>query len=193
MSEMQPKAPPPALDVPVQLPAAFWAFHRQYYSAYREYARMQLGERQTATQLTHQVFMHLAWNWTLLMEEQNPAATAWALLKEAVGQELQVQGRQAAIGDTAVFARVTRAVLESWRDELAAMESALGLFQAIALLPERQFDVVVLQHVLGYDTPKTARIMGVEEGTVRSHLSHARGKLARELGIRIQEEYDDAP
>ncbi|MFP8888046.1 RNA polymerase sigma factor [Streptomyces mangrovi] len=186
--ELEPLADPAVSELTVQLPAAFWAFHRQYYGAYREYARLQLGDAHSGSQLAHRVFMHLAMNWAGLMEEENPAACAWALLKEAVAAELEVQGRQAAIGDTAVLTRVTRAVLESYRQQFAAMETALGLYNAIARLPERQFDVVILQHVLGYTTERTAQVMGVSEGTVRSHCFHARRKLAKELQLGLGRE-----
>jgi RNA polymerase sigma-70 factor (ECF subfamily) len=180
------------LTVPVpQLPEAFWAFHRQYYRGYRRYAHVHLGDRHTAGHLVHQVFMHLALNWARLMEEANPAASAWALLKESVAGELQRQGRRPAMTETAVLQRVMRSVLESSRQEFAVIESALGLYPAIARLPERQFDVMVLRHVLGYSTATTARIMGVTDATVRSHRHLARRKLARELGINLGADCDD--
>ncbi|MEU6289893.1 hypothetical protein [Streptomyces sp. NPDC046988] len=43
-----------------------------------------------------------------------------------------------------------RATLEHMRTQLAATDSPLGLYPAIATLPERQFDVIILQYVLGY-------------------------------------------
>ena len=184
----------PGLTVPVpQLPEAFWAFHRQYYKGYRSYAHLHLGEeeRQAAGHLVHQVFMHLALNWARLMEEANPAASAWALLKESVAGELRRQGRRPAMTETAVLQRVMRSVLESSREEFAVIESALGLYPAIARLPERQFDVMALRHVLGYSTATTARIMGVTDATVRSHRHLARRKLARELGIPLGADCDD--
>ncbi|GGP00045.1 sigma-70 family RNA polymerase sigma factor [Wenjunlia tyrosinilytica] len=85
------------------------------------------------------------------------------------------------MSQTAVFARVTRVVLESVREEFAAMESHLGLYPAIARLPERQFDVTVLRYVLEYPTDETARIMGVTETTVRCHHAAARRKIALHL------------
>jgi RNA polymerase sigma-70 factor (ECF subfamily) len=70
--ELEPLADPAVSELTVQLPAAFWAFHRQYYGAYREYARLQLGDAHSGSQLAHRVFMHLAMNWAGLMEEGEP-------------------------------------------------------------------------------------------------------------------------
>ncbi|WP_246113591.1 sigma-70 family RNA polymerase sigma factor [Streptomyces montanus] len=180
------------LTVPLpQLPKAFWAFHDQYYKPYRRYAHVHLGDEHAAGELVHQVFMHLALNWAHLMEEANPAASAWALLKESVAQELDLQGRQHAMTETAVLQHVTRSVLESSRQEFAVIESALGLYPAIARLPERQFDVMVLRYVLGFSTDTTARIMGVTDATVRSHCHLARRKIARDLDIPLGADCDD--
>ncbi|MER6145180.1 sigma-70 family RNA polymerase sigma factor [Streptomyces sparsogenes] len=174
-----------------QLPAAFWAFHDQYYQAYRRYAHVHLGDPHAAGELVHQVLMHLAMNWARLMEEANPAASAWALLKERVAGELQLQGRQPAMPETAILQLVMRGVLESSRQEFEVIESALGLYPAIARLPERQFDVMVLRYVLGFSTDATARIMGVTNATVRSHCHLARRKIAKELGMPLGPDCDD--
>jgi RNA polymerase sigma-70 factor (ECF subfamily) len=174
-----------------QLPKAFWAFHSQYFRAYLRYSQVHLGDRQTASRLVHQVFMHLALNWARLMEEANPAASAWALLKESVAEELKIQGREPAMTETAVFQRVARSHLQSTREKFEIIESSLGLYQAIAGLPERQFDVMVLRHVLGFSTDQTARIMGITEATVRSHSHLARAKIARELNMNLDADCDD--
>ncbi|MEU8825050.1 sigma-70 family RNA polymerase sigma factor [Streptomyces sp. NPDC048636] len=192
MSDDQPSQSYPALMVPLpQLPTAFWAFHDQYYRAYRRYAHLHLGDAHAAGELVHRVLMHLAMNWAHLMKEVNPAASAWALLKETVAGELTLQGRQPAMPETAILQLVMRAVLESSRHEFEVIESALGLYPAIARLPERQFDVLVLRHVLGFSTDTTARIMGVTETTVRSHRHLARRKVAKELGIDLDADCDD--
>jgi RNA polymerase sigma-70 factor (ECF subfamily) len=39
-----------------------------------------------------------------------------------------------------------------FREQMASIDSGLGLYEAIARLPERQFDAVLLRYVLGYDS-----------------------------------------
>src|SRR5580704_7086952 len=53
------------------------------------------------------------------------------------------------------------------------------LVDGLATLAERERACVVLRDIEGLSTAETAAILGVEEGTVRSHISTARVKLAR--------------
>ncbi|MBB0230806.1 sigma-70 family RNA polymerase sigma factor [Streptomyces calidiresistens] len=173
------------------MPAAWTAFHEQYYPAYLAYAELQLGDREEAGELVHRVFVHLAAHWQRLMREEAPMASAWALLKSGVARHLEERGRTPAMPETAVFRNVGRRVLEDVRGEFAAMESALGLYTAIARLPERQFDVIVLRYVLGYPTGDVARLMGVSDVTVRTHCTLARRKLGRDLQMDTGGDGDD--
>ena len=71
------------------------------------------------------------------------------------------------------------------------MESALGLYTAIAGLPERQYDVIVLHYVLGYPSRRIAHIMGIKADTVRSHRRLARQRMAIKLGLSIDPAADE--
>ncbi|MEU8727642.1 sigma-70 region 4 domain-containing protein [Streptomyces antimycoticus] len=62
---------------------------------------------------------------------------------------------------------------------------------AMARLPERQFDVMVLRYALAFDTKLTARVMGVTEATVRSTARTAKRRLAGELGLAMDEDVND--
>jgi len=53
------------------------------------------------------------------------------------------------------------------------------LMEGLATLAERERACVVLRDIEGLSTAETAAILGVEEGTVRSHISTARVKLAK--------------
>ncbi|WP_237319638.1 RNA polymerase sigma factor [Streptomyces sp. JJ36] len=181
----------PAVREPQHIPLAFRAFHDQYAGAYQRYAELHLGDVRLAERVVHLVFLSLLTGWHRLMEEANPAASAWAHLKEAVDEVLLRLGRTSAMAETAVFQRVVRVVLEGARDEFAAMESHVGLYPAIARLPARQFDVVVLHYVLDHTTAQTADIMGITEATVRSHRLHARQRIAQDLGLELGPDHDE--
>ncbi|WP_223290998.1 sigma-70 family RNA polymerase sigma factor [Streptomyces avicenniae] len=176
-------ARPDVREAGVTMPAAFWAFHERYYPVYLSYAELQLGERRRAVDLVDRVFVHLARHWPMLMREESPEATAWAMMKSAVEERLIFEGRRHTMPATAAFQQVSRRVLDDFRAELSVLESALGLYAAIAELPERQFDVVVLQYVLGYPAARTAEIMGIAEVTVRTYRHLARRTLARKLSL----------
>ncbi len=56
------------------------------------------------------------------------------------------------------------------------------LAEALATLGERERAAIVLRDIEGRSTQEVARILGVEEVTVRSQISVARVKLARYVG-----------
>ncbi|MEU0032346.1 sigma factor-like helix-turn-helix DNA-binding protein [Streptomyces sp. NPDC006335] len=178
---------------------AFWSFHEMYHLAYFEYAFVQLGDQVAADELVDQTFVFLAVIWQQVIEQERPEALAWTLLKERVAAELEDQGRDAAARETLAFERAIRAacdpILDSFRAEFRAqiteLEDTMGLYAAMARLPERQFDVMVLQFALGFPTKRAALVMGVCEATVRSTRRAAKRRLAAELGLELGEDTDN--
>ncbi|ANS70772.1 ECF subfamily RNA polymerase sigma factor [Streptomyces lincolnensis] len=181
------------------MPPAFWAFHELYHQAYFEYAFVQLGDQVAADQLVDQTFVFLAVIWQQVTEQEKPETLAWTLLKERVAAELEAQGKEPAALETLAFERAIRAacdpVLDSFRAEFRAqvteLEDSMGLYAALARLPERQFDVMVLHFALGFTTKRTALVMGVCEATVRSTRRAAKRRLAEQLGLDYGEDTDD--
>ncbi|MEU7260582.1 sigma-70 family RNA polymerase sigma factor [Streptomyces rimosus] len=161
------------------LPLDFVAFFKQHHPAYLRYAHLQLDSRDEAQDVVEEVFAILADTWPRVLRQPNVQAYALATLKEVLAERLAAKGRQIPFVATAAFA----AVREATRYRLQLLESHLGLYGAIARLPERNYDVIVLRFVLGYPMKTVAHIMGVSYGTVRSHIRGARRRLARDLGI----------
>jgi RNA polymerase sigma-70 factor (ECF subfamily) len=69
---------------------------------------------------------------------------------------------------------------------------ALDVQRALAALPRRQRETAVLRFVLELDTREVADVLGVDEGTVKSHLSRARSKLVHALDVTDVEVRNDA-
>lgn len=67
----------------------------------------------------------------------------------------------------------------------------IDLERALAALPRRQREAVVLRYYLGMDTREVAQLLHVNEGTVKSTLFRARAALARALGVPETEEAND--
>ncbi|WSQ14968.1 sigma-70 family RNA polymerase sigma factor [Streptomyces sp. NBC_01231] len=178
------------------MPLAFWAFHELYHQAYFEYAFVQLGDQAAADKLVDQTFVFLAVIWQHVTAQENPEAFAWTQLKERVAADLEAQGKAPAALETMAFERAIRAacdpILDSFRAEFRAqvteLETGMGLYTAMARLPERQFDVMVLQFALGFPTKRTALVMGVCEARVRSTRRAAKRRLAADLGLEYGED-----
>ena len=64
--------------------------------------------------------------------------------------------------------------------------------RAVAQLPRRQREVVVLRYLLDLNTSETAATLRINEGTVKSELSRARTALATALRAVYMEVSNDA-
>ncbi|MEU9304545.1 sigma-70 family RNA polymerase sigma factor [Streptomyces sp. NPDC048269] len=161
------------------LPVDFTAFHSQQHRAYLRYAHLQLGGRKDAEDVVDDVFTFLLKVWPHALQEASLHAFAWAALREHVERRMAALNRPVAMVETAWFAALRR----SSRERLELLESKLGLYAAIADLPERHYDVVLLAFLLGNECDAVARMMGIAPATVRSHIRGARRTLSRKLGV----------
>jgi RNA polymerase sigma-70 factor (ECF subfamily) len=57
----------------------------------------------------------------------------------------------------------------------------IDLYAALALLKPDERSCITLQLIDGYDIQKIAEITGIKEGTVKSHLSRGKEKMATYL------------
>ncbi|MDV5143167.1 sigma-70 family RNA polymerase sigma factor [Streptomyces sp. SBC-4] len=167
------------------------AFYDLYARPHLRYAHTMLGDKQAAKAVVRRCYSHLTLNWANVLKEEAPEAYAWKLLKQRVETHLRLTGQPSRMVQTAAFEQAARATLEVIRRQFAVMESALGLYTAIAGLPERQFDVVVMHYVLGYPSARVASIMGIKPDTVRSHRRLARERIAIKLGLSLEPAADE--
>ncbi|MBZ4321958.1 RNA polymerase sigma factor [Streptomyces huiliensis] len=154
--------------VEYRMPSDLEAFCDLYARTHLRYAHAMLRDEEAAKTVVRRVYVHLALNWVMVLKEESPATYAFSYLKQCVETQL----RQAA-----------RATLEAMRRQLQVMDSALGLFSAIASLPPRQYDVIVLRYVLGYPCSHIAYVMGIKVDTVRTHRRLAKERIATKLGL----------
>ncbi|MFF4183387.1 RNA polymerase sigma factor [Streptomyces sp. NPDC001691] len=166
-------------DLAAALPADFVAFYSTHHRTYLRYAHLQLGARELAEGAVEDVFVRLAVEWPHVLRRPSVQAYAWAALQDAVGERLRTLARGRALVQTASFA----AARDALRTEMETLETGLGLYAAIARLPERHYDAIVLHYVLGYPQREVAAVMGISYPTVRSHLRGARRRLARDLRL----------
>jgi RNA polymerase sigma factor (sigma-70 family) len=63
---------------------------------------------------------------------------------------------------------------------------AVDVRRALAALPRRQREAIVLRYFLDLDVREVASVMGIGEGTAKSTLARARGALASRLDDRSE-------
>jgi RNA polymerase sigma factor (sigma-70 family) len=174
-----------------RLVLTFEAFHDTYHRAWLRFAHLQVGDRAAAEAIVQDLCTQLACDWTHVLKQGSVQSYAWALLKEHVAFWLYEHNRQVALVETAAFAAAITRMLRLTRERFAILEGEIGLYAAIARLPERQYDVIVLRYVLGYPDSEVGALLGVKEPTVRSHVRFAKRRLSAELGLAWQREEGD--
>ncbi|MFJ5548664.1 RNA polymerase sigma factor [Streptomyces sp. NPDC093225] len=170
-----------AVDVELAgvMPVEFVAFHSQNHQAYLQYAKWKLGDRDLAASVVEDVFTFLLTVWPEVLQEASLQAFAWSHLREHVQRYQEAEVVPVALVRTAQFAALRAAS----RRRLKAQVSTIGLYDAIADLPERHYDVVLLTFILEKKRAQVAQLMGISPATVRSHIHAARRMLAEKINL----------
>ncbi|MFJ2772739.1 RNA polymerase sigma factor [Streptomyces sp. NPDC087300] len=158
----------PVAEAVLPLPLEFEALYLANQEAFHSYAFIQLGSNGAAEDAVHRAFLEILRHWDALLEESNLQQQTWAILRRVV------------ISQT----------LEAFRKRLVLLRSEIGLFQAMGNLPPRQFDAIVLRHVLQYDTKRISWYMGVTASTVDYHCRKAKERLEPAVATHIKTEGD---
>lgn len=148
--------------------------HEFVATLYEEHAReliaalaLSTDDREAAQDLTHEVFIQALKNEEYLRGHPDPRAwlfrTGYNLARNRWRLLLRRRHRIPA----------HQPVLPT-----LAWDDLLGLRESLQKLSRRQRDVVVLHLYLGYSIEEIAGMLGVADGTIRSHLQRGRITLA---------------
>lgn len=176
-----PVAGAPAAPVAYEhLDIAFDAFVQHHYATWAKFACLNVGDDAAATCVVDDVVLRLHESWAHVLTQASVEGYTLNLVKTAIAQWRTENSVPEAFVDNASFLSAISA--GQWRFDL--LEEAIGRYSAIAALPERQFHVIVLRYVLGCSEGYVAQLLGISAGTVRSHIHHARKRLAHDLNLR---------
>jgi RNA polymerase sigma factor (sigma-70 family) len=149
------------------------AFFERYWPRLLRYLITQGSNFSLAEEVTDDTFMK-AWDkWDMLLTYDRPDSWLFKVAtRQLRRQEAQARARDSLAEDPDgnMVDLQKAAVTDEW------VADNFALAAAIRTLPRRQAEVIACT-MLGYSTRETAEILGVSEGTARSHLSRATGNL----------------
>ncbi|GII77794.1 RNA polymerase sigma24 factor [Sphaerisporangium rufum] len=164
---------------PTSVPAArspdagLVAFYRDHRLDLVRLAVLLVGDRETAEDVVQDVFARLHARW-------RPGVTTLAYVRTCV-----LNGSRSVLRRRAVALRRTERVTDlADSAETAALigESRREMLLALARLPRRRREVLVLRYYLDLPDAEIAEILRIRESTVRSTTARALAGLLRELG-----------
>ncbi|MBH5335797.1 sigma-70 family RNA polymerase sigma factor [Streptomyces pactum] len=165
----------------MELPADFRAFHELHRKAYVHRAETILNNRADAEEAVDTAFEQLARCWPRVLRMENPAAFAWAVMKNRALDLARARRRRPYVLEAAAFEAVA---LRDAVDPIGQFEESLSLCQAVRDLPERQQDVIILLYFRGYSPAETALHLGITAAGVRSIARSARRALHQALDCK---------
>ncbi|ANW22636.1 sigma-70 family RNA polymerase sigma factor (plasmid) [Streptomyces clavuligerus] len=145
----------PVTAAPLPLPLDFEAYYITHQEAFHQYALAILGTNDAAEKAIHRAFLEILRHWDTLLSESDLQQQVWAIVRRTVMSE----------------------ILLDLRAQLATLDDGTGLYKALAALPPRQFDVVVLRHIVCLKTHDISWYMGLTPSTVDYHCRRARERL----------------
>lgn len=152
--------------------------YQQHYKQLLRIAALLVDERAAAEDVVQEAYLRVFRSRTRL---EDPDKTL-AFLRTAV-----VNGARSALRKRAVFRRYRAQLVteDHAPDDNGRGMDRMVLAQALAELPRRQREAVVLRYYADFSESRTAEVMGCSPGTVKSYCSRGVSKLSALLGERF--------
>ncbi|MFJ7069696.1 sigma-70 family RNA polymerase sigma factor [Streptomyces sp. NPDC101115] len=177
---------------PVALPGwaatsdpGYWDFHAREYGRFFRFARWDLGSDELAEAAVETTFTELMCQWSTVRMRPNPTAYAWTVLKRRIIDQGRRRKRTALpVDDPTLWTLLDKR--NALYDPCEELTMRLAVRNAVRRLPERQRDVITLYFLLDQPTAVVAKVLDMEDATVRSHINRALPRLARFLDLPIK-------
>jgi len=168
-------------------PAAFARLYQRHYNAVFSYCVHRLFERQTAEDVTSIVFLRMVENFGRFRgSEQQFRNWLYKIATNAVNSHLRKAARRNSLFNNA-RQQVRSGAADCERSAEPSTEKLVLLKRAILELRPRYQTIIALRFFENLKLTEIAEVLGSSDGTVRSQMARALGKLRKKLGAFQQE------
>jgi RNA polymerase sigma-70 factor (sigma-E family) len=171
-------SPAPAADLAT---AATSALFREHHGELVRLALLMVGDRPTAEDVVQDVYASMQARWARLAAPDSALPYVRAAVLNGCRSVLRRRGRARRI-DVLHRASAGDQKLASAEHEAILSEDRRQVLAALARLPRRRREVLVLRYYLGLSEAEIAEVLGISPGTVKSTAARALATLARDLG-----------
>ena len=153
--------------------------YRQHHADLVRLALLLVGDRASAEDVVQDVFTRLCTRGWVLAQD-----SALAYVRTAVVNGCRSVLRRRALARRAAVTRTApwREVQESAEHTAILAEDRRLVLAALAALPGRRREVLVLRFYLGLPVAEVAAMLGISQGSVKSATARGLDSLARRLG-----------
>jgi RNA polymerase sigma-70 factor (sigma-E family) len=158
------------------------AVFRESYSELVGLAALLLDERGLAEEVVQEAFARTYVAWPRLRERSDPLPyvrrAVMNLARGGLRRRMIARRHRPAVEEVAASPEAM----------LLAEERSEAIADAVAALPRRQRECVVLRYLLDCSVAETAAALGISDGAVKQHVHRAMTALADVLGVDAEDE-----
>jgi RNA polymerase sigma-70 factor (sigma-E family) len=151
---------------------------RKHHGELVRLALLMVGDLATAEDVVQDVYASLYKRWSRIATDDVPLAYVRAAVLNACRSVLR---RRVIARRAGALYRVTDEALASAESEVILSEDRRAVLAALARLPRRRREVLVLRYYLGLSEADIAAVLGISAGTVKSTAARALAALGRDL------------
>jgi RNA polymerase sigma-70 factor (sigma-E family) len=154
---------------------------REHHGELVRLALLMVGDLATAEDVVQDVYMSVHQRWSKAAAAQSPLPYVRAAVLNGCRSVLRRRGIARRVGILHRASQLDEA-LASAESEAIVSEDRREVLAALARLPGRRREVLVLRYYLGLSEAEIAAVLGISPGTVKSTAARALATLARDLG-----------
>lgn len=151
--------------------AAWVQFVEEYYPRIYAFCVQSLNSGAEGEDATQNVFLKAWSSWSSLRDYSKVKGWIYAIARNEIVDRARWWKR--------ALSRIGRDPIE--QPDVGDPDLVLSLRRLIGNLPVRQREVFILRHYHGFTTEETAALLGIDGGSVKSHLSRAIHSIRAEL------------